>query len=84
MYLNRGDDPSWMAKVYADYDAICNSLGDPNAGISITSATVNGQTFMASNSGGRTAKETEMILSLIISMDRAGRAPISESHAYFP
>jgi len=85
IYLALAENPTAMAKIRNERDSLALSIAtDSTAGQTITSATVNGQSFTASGAGGVTVLQRLSLLSIVCQMDDAGSAFPKQSHAYFP
>jgi hypothetical protein len=84
VYAALGDDPQAMAKIRNERAALALSIAtDPNAGLTITSATVNGQSFSANDRGGITGLQRLTMLSIICRFDDIGQSAPAEAHPYF-
>jgi hypothetical protein len=83
IYLAICDDPQAISAVRTERASLALAIAtDPNGAVHVTSATMNGQTFMATNS----LKPTERlrVLALVCSMADAGAVPSKTVELYFP
>lgn len=82
IYLALKDNATAEAAIRAELATLALSIAtDPNASMTITSSTVNGQSFTASAS--ITQRQRMQMLSLIVKMFDAEATPTSEAVAVF-
>lgn len=76
IYIALKDDATAMEAVRSERARLALEIAtDPQAGLQITSSTVNGQSFTASASGMMTGNQKLSMLSQVCAMDNAGRVP---------